>query len=62
MPAILDGTDNPGKVFDRTVTLDVVPEAYRAIGRPRSLQGHDHLLSSRPALPRTIHHHLKGTP
>jgi len=31
MPAILDGSVNPGKVFDRTVTLDAVPDAYRAM-------------------------------
>jgi threonine dehydrogenase-like Zn-dependent dehydrogenase len=31
MPAILDGTVRPGKVFDRTVDLDGVPEGYRAM-------------------------------
>ncbi|MFF3036716.1 zinc-binding dehydrogenase [Arthrobacter citreus] len=31
MPAVLDGTVNPGKVFDRTVGLDGVPGAYRAM-------------------------------
>ncbi|MEU4689970.1 alcohol dehydrogenase catalytic domain-containing protein [Actinoplanes sp. NPDC023714] len=31
LPAILDGTVDPGKVFDRTVTLDEVPDAYRAM-------------------------------
>ncbi|KQQ20768.1 IMP dehydrogenase [Rathayibacter sp. Leaf299] len=31
MPAILDGSIDPGKVFDRTVALDDVPEAYRAM-------------------------------
>lgn len=31
LPGILDGSVNPGKVFDRTVTLDDVPDAYRAM-------------------------------
>ncbi|HEX6467634.1 MAG TPA: alcohol dehydrogenase catalytic domain-containing protein [Streptosporangiaceae bacterium] len=31
LPAVLDGTASPGKVFDRTVSLDEVPDAYRAM-------------------------------
>ncbi|GAA2888232.1 IMP dehydrogenase [Actinoplanes cyaneus] len=31
LPGILDGTVEPGKVFDRTVTIDEVPDAYRAM-------------------------------
>ena len=31
LPAILDGSVNPGRVFDRTVPLEQVPEAYRAM-------------------------------
>jgi threonine dehydrogenase-like Zn-dependent dehydrogenase len=31
LPAVLDGTVNPGKVFDRTVTIDEVPAAYQAM-------------------------------
>jgi len=31
LPSVLDGTVNPGKVFDRTVTLDDVPAAYQAM-------------------------------
>ncbi|MET8091502.1 alcohol dehydrogenase catalytic domain-containing protein [Micromonospora sp. NPDC005220] len=31
LPGILDGSVNPGKVFDRTVALDEVPAAYRAM-------------------------------
>ncbi|MCA2211516.1 zinc-binding dehydrogenase [Jidongwangia harbinensis] len=31
LPAVLDGTVNPGKVFDRTVSLDEVPDAYRGM-------------------------------
>ncbi|WP_174843662.1 hypothetical protein [Cryobacterium sp. TMT1-19] len=29
MPAILDGTANPGRIFDRSVNLDAVPVAKR---------------------------------
>lgn len=38
MPAILDATVNPGKVFDRTVTLDAVPDAYRAMDNREALK------------------------
>lgn len=38
MPAILDGTVNPGKVFDRTVGLDGVPDAYRAMDNREALK------------------------
>ncbi|MBG6059688.1 threonine dehydrogenase-like Zn-dependent dehydrogenase [Cryobacterium sp. MP_M5] len=38
MPAILDGTVNPGKVFDRTVNLDAVPDAYRAMDNREALK------------------------
>jgi threonine dehydrogenase-like Zn-dependent dehydrogenase len=31
LPGILDGSVNPGKVFDRTVNLHEVPAAYRAM-------------------------------
>ena len=31
LPGILDGTVDPGQVFDRTVTIDEVPDAYRAM-------------------------------
>jgi threonine dehydrogenase-like Zn-dependent dehydrogenase len=31
LPGVLDGTVNPGKVFDQTVTIDGVPGAYRAM-------------------------------
>ncbi len=30
-PGVLDGTVNPGKVFDRTIGLDEVPDGYRAM-------------------------------
>ncbi|MFG6446124.1 alcohol dehydrogenase catalytic domain-containing protein [Microbacterium sp. P07] len=38
MPAILDGTVDPGRVFDRTVGLDAVPDAYRAMDERESLK------------------------
>ena len=31
LPAVLDGSVNPGKVFDRTVSIEEVPAAYRAM-------------------------------
>ena len=31
LPAVLDGTIEPGKVFDHTVDLDRVPDGYRAM-------------------------------
>ncbi len=31
LPGILDGTAEPGKVFDRTVPLDQIPDGYRAM-------------------------------
>jgi threonine dehydrogenase-like Zn-dependent dehydrogenase len=31
MPVILDGTIEPGPVFDRTVSVDQVPDGYRAM-------------------------------
>jgi threonine dehydrogenase-like Zn-dependent dehydrogenase len=38
MPAILDGTIDPGRVFDRTVGLDAVPDAYRAMDAREALK------------------------
>lgn len=31
LPDVLDGTITPGRVFDRTFTLDQTPDAYRAM-------------------------------
>jgi threonine dehydrogenase-like Zn-dependent dehydrogenase len=31
LPDILDGKIEPGKVFDRTIDLDAVPDGYRAM-------------------------------
>ncbi|WP_433297471.1 zinc-binding dehydrogenase [Actinoplanes sp. CA-030573] len=38
LPGILDGTVDPGKVFDRTVTIDDVPDAYRAMDDREALK------------------------
>ncbi|UED83909.1 zinc-binding dehydrogenase [Streptomyces profundus] len=38
MPAILDGTVEPGRVFDRTVGLEDVPDGYRAMDRREALK------------------------
>jgi threonine dehydrogenase-like Zn-dependent dehydrogenase len=31
MPDVLEGTIEPGRVFDRTIGLDEVPDGYRAM-------------------------------
>ena len=38
LPAVLDGTVQPGKVFDRTVGLDEVPEGYKAMDAREALK------------------------
>ncbi|TDD79268.1 IMP dehydrogenase [Actinomadura darangshiensis] len=38
MPDVLNGTIDPGRVFDRTVGLDQVPDAYRAMADRRALK------------------------
>jgi threonine dehydrogenase-like Zn-dependent dehydrogenase len=38
MPAILDGTVDPGRVFDRTVALEDVAEGYRAMDAREALK------------------------
>jgi threonine dehydrogenase-like Zn-dependent dehydrogenase len=38
LPGILDGTVEPGKVFDRAVSLDEVPDGYRAMDRREALK------------------------
>jgi threonine dehydrogenase-like Zn-dependent dehydrogenase len=38
LPDVLDGTIEPGKVFDRTVDLDGVPDGYRAMDRREALK------------------------
>jgi threonine dehydrogenase-like Zn-dependent dehydrogenase len=38
LPDVLDGTVAPGKVFDRTVDLDGVPDGYRAMADREALK------------------------
>jgi len=38
LPAVLDGTVEPGKVFDRAVGLDEVPDGYRAMDERKALE------------------------
>jgi threonine dehydrogenase-like Zn-dependent dehydrogenase len=38
LPAVLDGTVAPGKVFDRTVDFDDIPAGYRAMDTRDSLK------------------------
>jgi threonine dehydrogenase-like Zn-dependent dehydrogenase len=35
---VLDGKVNPGKVFDRTISLDEVPDGYRAMDRREAIK------------------------
>jgi threonine dehydrogenase-like Zn-dependent dehydrogenase len=38
LPDVLDGRIDPGKVFDRTVGLDGVPDGYRAMADRQSIK------------------------
>lgn len=38
LPLALDGTIEPGKVFDRTVDLDGVPDGYQAMADRQALK------------------------
>lgn len=38
LPAVLDGSVDPGRVFDRAVPLEQVPDAYRAMDRREALK------------------------
>ena len=38
MPGILSGTVNPGRVFDREVTLDQTPGGYEDMDSRRALK------------------------
>ena len=38
LPDVLDGTIQPGRVFDRTVALDEVPDGYRAMAGREALK------------------------
>ena len=38
LPAVLDGTFNPGKVFDRTVSIEDTPQGYAAMDAREALK------------------------
>ena len=38
VPDILEGRINPGKVFDRSVGLDGVPDGYRAMAEREAIK------------------------
>lgn len=38
MPDVLDGTIEPGRVFDRTIGLDETPDGYRAMADRKALK------------------------
>jgi len=38
LPDILESRIQPGRVFDRVVTLDEVPDGYRAMNERRSIK------------------------
>jgi hypothetical protein len=38
LPDILDGKVEPGRVFDRTISLDQVPDGYRAMADREALK------------------------
>jgi threonine dehydrogenase-like Zn-dependent dehydrogenase len=38
LPDVLEGRIEPGRVFDRTVALDGVPDGYRAMAGRQSLK------------------------
>jgi len=38
LPDVLDGTLQPGRVFDRTVSLEEVPDGYRAMADREALK------------------------
>jgi threonine dehydrogenase-like Zn-dependent dehydrogenase len=38
LPDILEGRISPGRVFDRTIRLDAVPDGYRAMNAREALK------------------------
>jgi len=38
LPAVLDGTVDPGRVFDRTITIEETPDGYRAMDAREALK------------------------
>jgi threonine dehydrogenase-like Zn-dependent dehydrogenase len=44
LPDILDGRIEPGRVFDRAVDLDGVPQGYRTMAGRESIKGDGHTI------------------
>jgi threonine dehydrogenase-like Zn-dependent dehydrogenase len=38
LPAVLDGTVHPGRVFDRTIGIEGVPAGYEAMDKREALK------------------------
>ena len=38
LPGVLDGSVEPGRVFDRTIALEDVPDGYRAMAGREALK------------------------
>jgi threonine dehydrogenase-like Zn-dependent dehydrogenase len=38
LPDVLEGTIQPGRVFDRTMDLDEVPDGYRAMNERKAIK------------------------
>jgi threonine dehydrogenase-like Zn-dependent dehydrogenase len=38
LPEVLDGTIQPARVFDRTISLDQTPDGYRAMDNREALK------------------------
>jgi threonine dehydrogenase-like Zn-dependent dehydrogenase len=38
LPAVIEGKVEPGRVFDRTISLDEVPDGYRAMDQRQALK------------------------
>jgi threonine dehydrogenase-like Zn-dependent dehydrogenase len=38
LPGVLDGSLQPGRVFDRTISLDQAPDGYRAMAGRQALK------------------------
>jgi threonine dehydrogenase-like Zn-dependent dehydrogenase len=38
LPAVLEGKIEPGRVFDRVIGLDEVPDGYRAMNERESIK------------------------
>ncbi len=47
LPDVLDGTIEPGRVFDRVIRLDETPDGYRAMNDRAGDQGADRILKGK---------------